>query len=178
MRLLMRRLLWVFPTLLVVAALLATSSAEVAAETAAPTYSITNLGNPFGRSRCQYCYVNAGGINDLGQVVGVWRDTSLDANPLHAFIWQDGTMRDLGGLPGGIYPSASAVNIFGLVAGSDLIPGSGSRAFLWFDGLIFDLDSFDGYNGSSAAINDFGQVVGWAHTPAGMEPLPWSRTTV
>src|SRR5215217_3172364 len=40
----------------------------------------------------------ANGINDLGQVVGESRTASSRA---HAFLWQNGKMRDLGTLPGG-----------------------------------------------------------------------------
>jgi probable HAF family extracellular repeat protein len=40
----------------------------------------------------------AAGINDLGQVAGASRPRcSSGPCPKHAFVWQRGTMRDLGG---------------------------------------------------------------------------------
>src|SRR5512146_1007505 len=97
---------------------------------AAAPYSITDLGNlglPLAIGL---------GINNSGQIVG-WSSSPVGAD---AFLWQDGTMTDLGTLPGGIASTAYAVNADGLVVGlnydahyevTEEIP-----AVLWQDGVI------------------------------------------
>ena len=60
-------------------------------------------------------------INDRGQVVG-WSQTKAKdkyGEPIaHAFLWQNGRMRDLGTLPGESNSGATAINERGQVVGS------------------------------------------------------------
>ena len=99
-------------------------------------------------------------LNDLGWVVGV-----SDTRP---FLWTpDGTMLDLGVLPGGGYTRAVGLNNAGLVVGSSEIGVEDeSRAFVWSSesGLV-RLDDLhapgDGWILRHAAeVNESGVIVG------------------
>jgi probable HAF family extracellular repeat protein len=80
------------------------------------SYSVLNLGTLGGLTSW------ATDINTLGQVVGGAATAALDINgqPIqHAFIWNNGTMIDLGSLAGpGGWSSASAINNAGQVVGT------------------------------------------------------------
>lgn len=102
-------------------------------------------------------------MNEAGQVVG-WSQT---ADSVHAFLWEQGTMRDLGILPQGSYSRAHAINRYGLVVGTadfdDEIDAV--HAVLWIDGKIVDLNTLLPPNSGwileeARAINDRGQIVG------------------
>jgi probable HAF family extracellular repeat protein len=83
------------------------------------------------------------GMNNAGQIVGT-------ANG-HAFLY-DGTMHDLGTLPGKTQSVATGINARG-----DVIGRSGSHAFL-YDGTMHDL----GISSVATGINARGQVVGYS----------------
>ena len=85
-------------------------------------------------------------INSKGQVVG---DSSIPCMPdssgncvihIHAFLWEEGTMRDLGVLLGDTDSIAFGLNDKGEVVGGSLSQSS-ARAFLWQNGMITDLNS-------------------------------------
>src|SRR5271167_743438 len=88
----------------------------------------------------------------------------------HAFRWQQGTLTDLGALPGGNDSEGFSINKSGEIAGiaqngliDPLLGGPELRAVLWnTNGTIRDLGNFGGYEGISQQINDKGQVVGIA----------------
>jgi probable HAF family extracellular repeat protein len=106
------------------------------------------------------------GINDVGQVVG---EAYMPGGAYHAFLWtRNGTdgptsnlqMKDLGTLGGnnsiayGINPTSShGVQVVGV---SETSKGQ-QHAFLWQNGVMTDLGP-----GTALAINDAGQVVGFA----------------
>jgi probable HAF family extracellular repeat protein len=102
-------------------------------------------------------------INDSGQIVGNSALAPGSADPVHAFLYQNGVMTDLGTLENSNGTSfAQAINNSGQIAGgSDGIPG-GRRPFLYSGGQMTDLGTLPGYMGSASAfgINNRGQVVG------------------
>jgi probable HAF family extracellular repeat protein len=112
-------------------------------------------------------------INDSGQVVGASGTcapfsifTGLYMQPLHALLWETGTVTDLGSLGGtgqgnGIIPHA--INKQGQVVGySDLRGNANFHAFLWTRATgMQDLGTLTGgVNSLANAINDEGDVVG------------------
>lgn len=98
----------------------------------------------------QYSY--AYGINDRGQAVGIADTGGFN---YHAFLWT----RRRGMVDVGPW-TALAVNNLGQVVGNN------GHAVLWTRGHgLRDLGTLPGGNDSSAAaINEFGQVVGWSTT--------------
>jgi probable HAF family extracellular repeat protein len=91
----------------------------------------------------------------------------------HAFLYSNGTMRDLGTL-GGKYSHPNSMNARGQVVGTSSITGDGSsHAFLYSDGTMMDLtlllpaDSQWTDIGTVypcfAVINDLGQITGTGH---------------
>ncbi len=103
-------------------------------------------------------YSHAYGINNRGQVVGK-AGTGRDAQT-HAFLWDNGAMRDLGTLPGGANSLACAINDRQQVVGFSHT-GRGMRAFSWEGGVMRDLGTLPGGTFSRArAINNAGRIVG------------------
>jgi probable HAF family extracellular repeat protein len=102
-------------------------------------------------------------INDSGQVVG------------GRFLWQNGTITDLGDLPGEPqFTNAFGINNLGQVVGHSGTP-VGGRAFLWTNGVMTDLGDLPGGSDGSIAfdINDKGQVVGLGEAATGMRAFIW-----
>jgi probable HAF family extracellular repeat protein len=92
-----------------------------------------------------------------------------DCNVNQAFQWQDGTLTNLGALPGGYNSYAQAVNARGTVVGSaengatDLVLGiTEFEAVLWRNGQITNLGTLGGNESVGFDINDRGQIVGAA----------------
>jgi len=110
-------------------------------------------------------------INERGEIVG-WATTADGF--LHAFLWQGGTMTDLGTLDGGNMSSALAINNRGQVVGYGTItsddpgPEGPYHAFIWQDGVMTDLGSLGGADSRARDINDRGQVVGESETASGV----------
>lgn len=108
-------------------------------------YTVTALG---GLSGTQFAQANA--INDSGQIAG------KSAN--HAFLWENGTMKDLGTLGGGI-SSANAINDLGQVVGESETSNGEIHAFLWERGFMRDLGN-PGETSSAHGINNKAVIVG------------------
>ena len=85
------------------------------------------------------------------------------------------TITDLGTL-GGTESRAYGVNSMGDVTGSYLTVGGNERAFVWHDangnsqvdgGEMQDIGTLGGTQSGGYAINDSGQVTGWANLASG-----------
>ena len=101
------------------------------------------------------------GINNKGVVVG---DAYTPNQVRHAFVFIDGSMRDLGTL-GGFNSTAAGVNNSNWVVGYSDLSGVARHGFLWVDNALYDLNdllpSNSGWTITAAnAINDAGQIAG------------------
>ncbi len=87
-------------------------------------------------------------INDRGQVVGTsgtCRVPDSLALGVHAVLWQNGSVTDLGGFGGVMNNAALATNNGGAVVGISDLPGdTTTHAFLWQNGVMTDLARFRG----------------------------------
>jgi probable HAF family extracellular repeat protein len=117
----------------------------------------------------------AEGINDSGQVVGVSSVPVLQ----RAFLYSNGTLQDLGALPGKDSAAANDINNRGQVVGNSSTAGQDFRAFLYSDGAMTDLGTLGiapgGTYSSATAINDVGQVVGFTATTQGDRAFLYSN---
>ena len=109
-------------------------------------------------------------INGSGQIAGV-SYTSATPNPVtgqpqvDVFLWQHGTMRDLGSLGGSVpvFGGVVALNSRGEIVGqSNLAGDQTAHPFLWNGTRMIDLGTLGGDNGTATAINKAGTVVGMA----------------
>jgi probable HAF family extracellular repeat protein len=132
--------------------------------------TMTNLGTLGGLSSEAYA------INDIGQVVGV-SDIDSGYSP-HAFVYSGGSMTSLGTLGSAHTSFANDINNHGAIVGN-----SGSRAFLYEDGAIQDLNTLiaplSGWTIRDAvAINDSGQIVGYASDSVGLSDHAFLLTPI
>ena len=82
-----------------------------------------------------------------------------------AFLWEKGTMKDLGNF-GGTCTFAFDLNNRGEVVGGSALAGDqGQHPFLWDGKELTDLHTFGGDNGNAVAINEAGDAVGWTTYP-------------
>jgi probable HAF family extracellular repeat protein len=110
-------------------------------------------------------------VNGRVQVVG----GSATAKPGgHGFLWQNGKMTDLGTLGGWQGSEPNAINESGQVVGRAATTAKNTigwliwHAFLWQNGKMTDLGTLGGANSEAVAINERGQIVGWAQATNGM----------
>jgi probable HAF family extracellular repeat protein len=128
---------------------------------------ITDLGTLGGASSTAHA------INDAGEVVGASDPANAVNGNTHAFLYGNGSMTDLGLLPGKPSSLAAGINDNGQIVGESFGgPGLDSRAFLYENATMYDLNSLlvnqPGYIVADAlGINDSGQIVGIADMPGG-----------
>ena len=110
-------------------------------------------------------------VNERGQVAAC-SYTNAIANPttgtptLNPFLWEHGSMRDLGTL-GGTSGCATTLNDRGQVAGYSNLRGDlAFHAFVWDREELKDLGTFGGERSVALAINNAGHVIGRADVTA------------
>ena len=109
-------------------------------------------------------YGTATAINAAGAITGWSGVASSDA---HAFLYEDGSMRDLGGTSSIGY----GINGLGHVAGGSAQAPVG-HAVVWEDGVLRDLGGLGGASAAALDVNDAGQAVGTAERADGsFEPF-------
>ncbi len=112
------------------------------------------------------------GVNEAGQVVGC-SNTDVPGE-YHGFLWQNGSMQDLGTL-GGRYSCGMAINEDSQVVGDSWLPDNTTqRAFLW-DGGMQDLGALGWDRSIAYDINDAGQVVGALQTGQNTHAFVWAN---
>jgi probable HAF family extracellular repeat protein len=98
--------------------------------------------------------IYATGINDPGVVVG---------SNGHAFALANGVYHDLGVLPGGNWSSAYGINDSGTVVGDGTVASGNVRAFVWTaESSMTELGTLGGLNSYATAVNNSGEVIGYA----------------
>ena len=117
----------------------------------------------------------ATGINNAGQVAGGY---ITPAGTLHAFLWTNGTLSDLGTLGGG-WSSAYGINSAGQVAGTSLTSNSTFHAFFNNGQQNSDLGTLGGNNSYGMAVNNSGVVVGNSQLSSGYaHAFAWSGSGI
>lgn len=124
----------------------AAQAVDVSLPSALPRYKVTDLGTLGGHTSRAYA------INDVGQVVG---HADLPDGPgSHAFLWQEGTMRDLGSLDGYFgHSTAYDINNLGYVVGSTDVEEDYAHPFVWYGGGLIQMHTLGG-PGAAYSINE------------------------
>jgi probable HAF family extracellular repeat protein len=114
-------------------------------------------------------------VNERGEVAGnsytstepseLCAQEGLGSLTTGAFLWDKGTMKDLGNF-GGTCTFASDLNNRGQVVGGSRLTGDQEQhPFLWDGRKLIDLGTFGGSLGNAIALSDSGEVAGWATFP-------------
>lgn len=131
-------------------------------EAQATQYTIQDIGTIPGGTTSE-----GTGINNFGQVTGFGDDANGN---FHGFLYTNGTITDLGVISG-ISSNAREVNDMGQVTGGAAAPPNGiPHVYLWSpnsnnssSGVMYDLGTLGGRRGQGLAINDSGQITGFAN---------------
>ncbi|MGW5685205.1 hypothetical protein [Nonomuraea sp. NPDC003754] len=107
--------------------------------------------------------LTANAVNDSGQVVGADNytvdESGFPLSTYRAYLWHDGTGRELGTLGG--MSSPSSINNLGQVVGNSDTADGRRRGFFWNGSSMTPLPLPADASGAGAeAINDRGQIVG------------------
>jgi probable HAF family extracellular repeat protein len=106
-------------------------------------------------------YSPALGINNSGQVVGLWGNNITGPLPL-AYFWQKDQMIDISSDFGTPKSRANAINDFGQATGwMGSNAATNGNAFIWQNGQVTTLPHLPGgYRSEGLGINNLGHVVG------------------
>jgi probable HAF family extracellular repeat protein len=135
----------------------------------AGTYTVTVLPSPPGA-----IFDAPSAINDSGQVVG---NSLVAVATVHAMLWDNGTVRDLGTF-GGNYSYANAINDAGAIVGFSETSAGVARATRWNGSTAIDLDPSSATGGNAVDINNLGQIIiNRSAGPAISQPVLLSNNT-
>ena len=109
---------------------------------------------------------SADSINAFGQVAG---NADVPSGAGHGFLYSNGTLQDIGLLPGGTGTTVSQVNDNGQVVGAANTYYGVEHAYIYSGGVMHDLGSLGGSASYAYGINDSGQVVGAAQLAGGSD---------
>jgi probable HAF family extracellular repeat protein len=134
----------------------------------------TDLGLLPGGTNSQVNWISANGLMSGAADNGQF-DPLIGIPQIRGTFWgHDGSITDVGSLPGAYFANPGAVNNRGEVVGTatNTIPdtnsmlgfGYQSRAFYWKDGVMQDLGTLGtGTDAIAGLINEQGQVAGWSY---------------
>ena len=116
---------------------------------------------------------SANGINNLGQITGSASLPEGHPDGVHAFLWENGEMQDLGSPGRGSV--ATAINERTQIVGHFGVTDTNyTRAFFWETGQFTDLPNLSGNRTAIAeAINDDGVIAGQAGVPLYVHAVLW-----
>ena len=134
---------------------------------------LTDLGALPGIDSSAVYQVNGRGIGAGESETGVF-DPQAGYVPIHAVAFADGTVTDLGTLPGGTESLAASINDRGQIAGfgnngvpdpNSFFPwGTETRSFIWRDGAMRDIGTLGGPDALMNNMNARGQIAGDSFT--------------
>lgn len=131
----------------------AVAALPITAAAQATVYHVTDLGAVPGAAACVPT-----AINDTGVVAGSCAQDGLSNTGV--VIWRDGTLVNLGLLPGGHYASATAIKSLGVVAADGDAGNIQPRPLVSSNGALLNMDPQGGANMRTVGITDAGVVFG------------------
>jgi probable HAF family extracellular repeat protein len=135
-----------------------------------PAYTAIDLGTLQGGENSSWGW----DINDLGQAVG--HSDAPNGMSIHAFLWENGEMTDLGTL-GGTYSWAYGINNSSQITGYSAVNGLIIHGYFWEDGEMNDIGQLPEGRGPfsrSNAINEKGVIAGVCHSSRPGMVVPYS----
>ncbi len=118
-----------------------------------------------GETAVPLAYGTAWDVSDTGVVVG---EGATGNGKLHAFLWHEGQLADLGTL-GGEWSVAYGVNSEGTAVGWAEQADGQVRGFIWDSAGMLAIDTLGGRWGMAYAVNDAGEVTGYSATIDGTD---------
>ncbi len=117
----------------------------------------------------------ATGVNDAHQVVG-WSETP--SGVVHAFLWQNGVITDLG-TPNGESNYATAISSSGQIVGYTAGPAGTQHPWVWRNGQYTYLPKPTGTTARATAIEPGGNIAGCVERVPGISSdiVRWDPTT-
>jgi probable HAF family extracellular repeat protein len=115
-------------------------------------------------------------INDAGQVVG--ESELADQTEMHAVLWSNGAIKDLGtlGFTGAVFTQTSqalGINATGQAVGWAFTKAMTKRAFIYQGGTMKRLTGMEGTTAQALAIDSVGRIVGFLGQSTAPRAFRW-----
>jgi probable HAF family extracellular repeat protein len=124
--------------------------------------TVTDLGTLGGENS------KATGINNLGQVIGTSEMVPGDTY-FHGFLYNNGATVDMGGLVPGQGSNPAKINNNGEVVGTSPDADGKTRAVVYSDWTLQNIDTVGGTGSAALDLSDGGRVVGYVKDAAGVK---------